>query len=298
MTVPNFIKIFLVVTLVMLVASLPAAPAKAQVANPPHLFYGLLGNLTIDDSFYDGVTPIEVINSTGEVVTLAAVSGAYWTVQVPSTTGPIQIRIGTAVSGVMPVEIGQISGSLVLSLVSPEVSIPKRNVLLSIGTNMIAYSGSSAVSPSAIKEALADPSALETIFYWDGSSQNWLSWRPSAPSFLNDLTSITPNMPLSLMLTKPTTIEMGTPNFGSGTVQLVTGYTTVTFLGDDSTSLSDAMGDIGALSRVEAVFWLNPVTGTYKSYRPGGPVFLNDLVTLNRYDVVFVKCNGETDWSH
>ncbi len=298
MTVPNFIKIFLVVVLVMLVTSLPATSVKAQVANPPHLFYGLLGNLTVDGSFYDGVTPIEVVNSAGEVVTLAAVSGAYWTVQVPSSTGSIQIQVGTAVSEVMAVEVGQISESLILSLVSTEVSNSKRSVSLSIGTNMIAYSGSSAVSPSVIKEALADPSALETIFYWDGSSQNWLSWRPSAPSFLNDLTLITPNMPLSLMLTKPTTIEMDTPEFSSGTVQLVTGYTTVTFLGNDSTSLSDAMGGIGALSHVEAVFWLNPITGTYKSYRPGGPAFLNDLLILNRYDVVFVKCNGETNWSH
>ena len=118
------------------------------------------------------------------------------------------------------------------------------------------------------------------------------------PSFLNDLTVILPNMPLFLVLTKPTTIEMDTPDFSSGTAQVVTGYTAVTFLGSDGTSPSDAMTDIGDSSRIEALFWMDPVTQTYKSYRPDGPGFLNDLVTLNRYDALFVKASGVTSWSH
>lgn len=290
-----------------LVAGLIASPARAQ-GDPPNLFFGPTDDLLVDGAAYDGSTPIEVLDANGAVVGVAAIADGFWSVQVSASVGEIHFRIGDAVSATIAPQIGGISSILVTLVssgtpppiegVTPMLVPATRTLSLSAGTNTVGYSGSSAVDPSVIQDALANPSALDAIFYWNGASQSWQSWRPTAPSFLNDLTSVTPNMSLFLIMTAATTIELEVGGYGGGAWNLVTGFTTVTFLGDDGTSTADALASVARLDSIEALFYLDAATGTFKSYRPSGPAFLNDLLTLNRFDVLFVLANGATSWSY
>ncbi len=298
----------MVALLAALVAGLVAPPAQAQ-GDPPNLFFGAVEDVLVDGAAYDGSTPIEVIDANGALVLVAGISDGFWSAQVPASAGEIRFRIGSAVSAPITPEIGGINSLSALVLVSdgdpppiegetPMLAPATRTAALSAGFNTIGYSGSSAVDPSVIQEALANPSALAAIFYWNGGLQSWQSWRPGVLSILNDLTSVTPRMSLFLSMTVATTIELDAAGYDAGAWDLAAGFTTVTFLGDDGTSTADAADSIARLDYIDALFYLNAETGVFTSFRPGVLPILNDFLTVNRYDVVFVLANQATTWSY
>ena len=148
-----------------------------------------------------------------------------------------------------------------------------------------------------IRDGLANPAALDTIYQWDALSQSWLSWRFTDLAFLNTLTSLGSNQPLFLTLSQSTTYAGPLLAYGAGAWALTAGFTTIAFLGENGTSLETALAQIAFPPAIDVIFRYSNLTQTYQTYRRTGPTFLNDLLTLNRFDVLFVKTSTPTAWA-
>ena len=148
-----------------------------------------------------------------------------------------------------------------------------------------------------IRDGLANPAALDTIYQWDALSQSWLSWRFTDLAFLNTLTSLGSNQPLFLTLSQSTTYAGPLLAYGAGAWALTAGFTTIAFLGENGTSLETALAQIAFPPAIDVIFRYSNLTQTYQTYRRTGPAFLNDLLTLNRFDVLFVKTSTPTAWA-
>ncbi len=290
-------RLLLVALAALALATLFRFDAAAQLPQPPHLFDGNVADITVDGGPYDGVTPIEVIDSASVVVTTATVTEGVWFVQVPPDAGEIRFRIADAVSDPFPVVAGARSGDVVLTLVTPGEQPAERLLFLFPGANALAYTGVGGAVPEAIQAGLDNPAALDTIFQWDGASQSWLSWRPQGPAFLNTLTSLVQTAPLFLILSSPATYMGPLVAHGVGAWSLAPGFTAVTFLGPDGTAVEDALARVANPAAIQVLFRFNNAAGTYAVFRVDGPAFLNDLLTLNRFDVLFVLANAPTTWS-
>lgn len=294
---PSFVRSrrFLALWLLGLAAllAMPQAVGGQGVPDPPHLFFGRVLEITVDGQPYDGTLPIELLDADGNLIGQVSIVDDGWSVPAPGSAGEVRFRIGTAVTSPFTVVPGALT-SVQLSL----TTAIERTVALVAGFNGLAYTGEGPVDPSVIQAGLASPSALVAIFLFDAGLQTWHVWRPAGPAFANSLTEIAQNAPLSLLLSFATTYAGPVAGHAAGFWSLAAGFTAVTFLGQDGTSLADALGLIGLPANVSVVFRFNNGSQTYGVFRPAGPAFANDLLELNRYDVLLVLASAPTIWSY
>lgn len=275
--------------------------------SPPHKFFGSPADIVVDGGPYDAAVPIEVIDANSDVVAVAYMISGFWFVDVPAGSGDVRFRVGTATSDSFPVSAGALTSDVVLTLTSDVVptlesaeqlpaAAARRSVVLYEGTNTLSYTGESGATPQAIRDALANPTALDAIYAWDAAAQSWRSWRPGVASFLNTLTTLAQNAPLVLILNSATVYEGGVLAHGAGAWALASGMTVIAFLGPDGTSVADAGALAISSNSIATIYRFDARTQTYEVYRSAGPVFANTLATLNRFDVLFVDSAATSTW--
>ena len=123
--------------------------------------------------------------------------------------------------------------------------------------------------------------AIAGVFVWDRSVQNWAPWRPGLPASLEGVTQIGQNTAMLLLRDSAVTYESEVLAHDVGTASLDAGFTTVPFLGVESTSVADGIAAITDGDDVSAIFRFNNETGLYDSFRAALPASLNGLQELN-----------------
>ncbi len=291
----------LVAAAALLMAQLPRGPGAlaGEVPADEHLFFGETANITVDGGPLPEGAQLEALDADGRVVATGSISPSHgnWGILVPADGGPIRLRVGAAVSE--PLDPSPPGGATeVTALVLRTRLTATRSVALVAGTNGLTYSGLAALDPGIVQDQLADPGALLALFQWDALVQDWLSWRPNVPTFVNSLTSLAANVPLFLILSRSTLWTGPVDAYGAGAWALRPGFVAMPYLGPDGVSPRLAFGQIGDPLSVEAIYRLNARTQTYDVYRRDGPDIANTLGPLNRFDVLFVQVTSPTEWSY
>lgn len=176
-----------------------------------------------------------------------------------------------------------------------EVREATRVLTLSAGTVGVGYSGDVATDPAGVQAQLSVPAALDTI--WQFREGGWLSFRPSAPAFLNTLSTVDPLAPLLFVLSAPAEWTGPLGVFDARTVSVDGGFTAVTYTGPDGAAPADVLAQFAGTGAVEALFAFDNSTHRWRVFRAGAPAFLNDLTALQRFDVVFVLAASPTTWN-
>ena len=168
--------------------------------------------------------------------------------------------------------------------------VPQRVVTLYGGFNGFTFTGLDGSPPGSILDGLADPSALEAVFAFDASSGTFPVWRPG-PAFLNTLTELDTHTAVFLRLARATTWTGPAPTQVAESVPLRSGFNLVAYLGPDSAAPIDVWGDA-----IDAMFWLDPATQTFASFRADAPPIVNSLRRLPRYGVLWVAASAGAVW--
>ena len=70
------------------------------------------------------------------------------------------------------------------------------------GANFVTYLGGAA----PIDDVLGGIAGVSAAFVFDAESQQWLSWRPQGPAFLNQVSSLDSGTPLFLLMERTGTL--------------------------------------------------------------------------------------------
>jgi hypothetical protein len=171
----------------------------------------------------------------------------------------------------------------------------ERSTALVTGLSALPHGSTAAVAPSEIVAGLGDAGAVESILGLDNGV--WLSYGPSRPSFANTLTTIDPWMPLLLRMTSPTTWDGSYEVPTARTAVLGTGFTYVTYTGDDLANASDVMSQLSNSGGVDALFRFDESTQNWQSFRPTSPAFANSLQSIGQFDAILVLTTQAMSWS-
>ena len=170
-----------------------------------------------------------------------------------------------------------------------------RDIALPRGAVALGFHGANGTPPELLQAQLADPGALEAIFQCkDGV---FLTFRPGGLAILNSLTSIDAHAPLFLALSRSTRWAGTLLFFGDRRVSIASGFTSVTYTGLQPTTPEALLAQFANPERVSAIFVFDNALGGYRTFRTTGPSFLNDVETINPYDMMFVLTERATSWS-
>lgn len=268
-----------------LLAALPAV-VSAQPP-PPHLFAGQNADVTVDGSPWDG-SLVEVVNASGVVVATVVRAGDSWTAFVPSTSGTVRFRLGTATSQAFVVSAGNLTQ---IALVLVEGG-PGRTVTLVSGFNFIVWTGATMSVDDALA-AVANSSRVTAIFSYDASRQAWDTNRPGGLAILQNFTELVSGQAYFFLVTGTVTWEMPVDGSFGGTETIAVGFTAIVWTGPDGTpqDVLDAIADAGD---VVVMFRYNAQTQGYDSFRPGALAILQSIDAISQYDVLFIQASSST----
>ena len=147
--------------------------------------------------------------------------------------GEFRFRVGAAVSEPFTVTPGGLTLDVALTLVSAAQQA-ERDALLTSGFNFVTYTGPGGATPADILAQISDPSAVSVINQFNRATQRWLSYRPTAPPFLNDAIVIAQNSVIGITVEADVvwTMPLAPIDAAGGTLTyaLATGFTAVPWL--------------------------------------------------------------------
>ena len=155
----------------------------------PHLFIGspLLENSGV---LIDGAPAAEnrvviATNQSGVEVGRDAIDAAgAWAIAVRTfATTAVTLSVLGAIGDVGPLAVEQGGQTTVALAVSSPAVPPTRDVALAAGWNLVGWTGATAVDDAIA--AITDN--VDILFRWDAVAQQFVSFRPTAPPFLNSL---------------------------------------------------------------------------------------------------------------
>ena len=285
----------LLALLVIGLAGLPGRTAQAQLALPPHTFFGQIANVTVDGAPYDGVTPLEVVIADGTVVAVADLQSPNWVVDVLDGFGNVVFRVGSAVSDSYPAPGGALTEIAQLSLATPST----QPLTLLAGANLITWQGPETAATD-FAETLPDD-VLVSIFQFnnpvDGQPGIFSRFAPTAPAFLNTLRTLSPLQGYLFTVTENVTVNIELVDLTLVSVEPVSvepefaSYTP--WLGA-TTSPEGVLAAFSTPTAVRALFTWDATSQTFRRWGPDAPAFLNTLETVNQFDVLLIRLDGET----
>ena len=232
--------------------------------------------------------------------TLDALPGnAVYALLVPAGGGPFNAAV-TASSGTEEALGVSLSPGTPVYLGSDAPSLPPPGLdgpLFELGYNLTpGWSLVGWLGNTPVEEASADIlDSFDSIFTWDPSADEFLSYRPSAPAFLNTLDEISQGDAVFIFVTEPSGTFWPQPDFAAPrTVALADGFNLVLWTGPSGTPIEDAIESI--IDQVNAVFAWDRVTQSFLTFRPGAPAFLNTATTIDFGEGVWVDMSAPATW--
>ena len=190
-----------VIGLVGLTALLGTEIAQGQGGSDdiPHQFFGSVdsGSAALLDGGQaaDGLS-VTAWNAADAQVGSAVIQNGTWLIDVsPQAATTARFRIGTSTFSGTHVVVSEGFTEVALDVRSqpgtdppPPPPTEPQSLRLVAGFNEIVWSGSA----NLVAPALASISGqYAAVFQWNNESQSWRTFRPDAPSFLNDLVRLT-----------------------------------------------------------------------------------------------------------
>lgn len=184
------------VTLMALFALLGTKIAQGQGGSDdiPHQFFGSAdsGSVALLDGQQaaDGLL-VTAWNAAENQVGSAVIQNGTWLIDIsPQSASVVRFKIGTSNFSDTHVVVSEGFTEVALDLQSQPGTDPPppppgpQSLGLFAGFNEIVWVGST----DPVATALASISGqYASVFHWDNGSQSWISFRPDAPVFLNDL---------------------------------------------------------------------------------------------------------------
>ena len=275
---------------VTLFALLPAVTSAQSL--PPRQFWGSNDTVTIGGEPWDGST-IVVINEAGDVIATVERESTAWSVEISNDVVSFRFRASNGgVSEVYSPDEGAIREDFTLMIGSPPGEVPTRAVALEEDFNFIVWTGHT----TAIDDALAgfpDRSELTAIWEFDTGSQEWKSFRPGRPAFINTIADLQAGTAYYLRVGAAMTWDMPTTGDLAGTRTIANGFTAIGWVGPDATP-QDVLDAIADPVAVTAFFRFNASLQEYESYRPGRPASSKGIRSIQPFDVLFISATSAT----
>ena len=266
--------------------------AQGPPPPPPHAFVGSAADATVDGDPLEPGTLLEAVDADGNVIATATWrDDGLWSIEVPA--GEFRFRVGAAVSEPFTVAPGEFTpGLFTLDVALTLVSAAEREASLTSGFNFVTYTGPGGATPADILAQISDPSAVTVINQFDRATQQWLSYRPTAPPFLNDAIVIAQNSVIGISVAADVvwTMPLAPIDAAGGTLTyaLATGFTAVPWL-ESSPGDAKTIFQRTPPGSVSAIYRFNNVVKQWDIARPGSLAFLNTLQAANQYDALFIQ---------
>ena len=289
--------LFVLITPPVALVLLLSATGSAQ-APLPHLFLGspLLdgAGVLIDGAPAPAHRVVIAANAAGAEVGRDAIDGeGSWAIAVsPVDATAIRLSVlgADGASPLLTVEVGG-QTTIALSVTTPAVA-PTRAVPLAGGWNLVGWTGATAVGDAIMPIA----EQVDTLFGWDASAQQFRSFSPSAPPFLNSLETLQFGDGVWIRVENPGGVTWTQPAVVvTRAVPLSAGWNLVLWTGPDGTYVVDAVEEIA--DGLAALFTWDAAAQRFLSYSPVVPAFLNTALVLNSGDGVWIRLAGAATWN-
>ncbi len=269
--------------LIALLAALALAPALLLAQGPvPAQFFGPVSGVTVDGAPLGGADVIEAIDAQGMVVGTAEISAGSWIVRVPGTSGPVRLRVGNAVSEVIPVTAGDSQFMATLVLTTPS-SPASTDIGVEPGWNQIAW-----VGPETPVAAAFNTAIISRVSTWDATARRYISFDAALPAALNELQSLRPGDGLWVFATRSAELQVpvSASAWQARSVPLKVGFNLVGFTGPDESSVAEIFG---ALAYLVKVYHWDDDAHMMRAYDPALPPALSNLASIDFGDAVWVQ---------
>lgn len=282
-------------TALLLGGVLLSATGSAQTPRP-HLF---IGSPLLESSgvLIDGVPAAEnrVVIATNqsdvEVGRDAIDAAGAWAIAVStSDAATVALSVLGAIGDVGPLAVEQGGQTTVALAVSSPAVPPTRDVALADGWNLVGWTGATAVDDAIA--AITDN--VDILFRWDAVAQQFLSFSPTAPPFLNSLDELDFGDGLWVRTTAAGVAWTQPAILVTRAVPLLEGWNLVLWTGPDDAFVIDAVEPF--IDRLEALFTWDASSQQFRSYSPNAPTFLNTATLLQTGDGVWLRMSGAATW--
>lgn len=148
------------------------------------------------------------------------------------------------------------------------------SVELARGFTAVGYMGPAGGSVADFAQSLG--AGVVAIFRFNAGAQQFESYRTDGPAFLNSLTTVNPGDALLVQSPRRYPAELTNGGTLPSSVRRERGANFATYHGP-AASIADVLGGIAGLS---AAFVFDAPTQPWRSWRPQGPGFLNQVTDL------------------
>lgn len=168
------------------------------------------------------------------------------------------------------------------------------SLTLQQGGNNIVYQGDELPVAAALNDAT---SAVAAVWAFDARTQQWLSWNPTLPAFLQGFASLEPGRAYWVEATRTaawTILTDGAVGTGTtGSVALLPGFNNVAYDGP-SQPVVDALGDVAAV--VTAIWAFDAASQAWLLWSPALPEFVQGFTTLEPVQAYWFVSTAITTW--
>ena len=185
-------------------------------------------------------------------------------------------------------------------------AVPARTIDLQPGFSTLGWTGGTR-SPETIFGLLAD--SIEGVWAWDDATQQFLTWRPEAPVFLNSLREIVFGMGLWILVGEtPIQFDIpGRPIEVFPAINLTGGFNLVTWTRIEcdwevdpcrAPSLFRAADEFARLGEgLNGAWFWDAASVSFLTFFPNAPAVLNNFNTLAFGDVFWVSVAADVEWA-
>ena len=168
-------------------------------------------------------------------------------------------------------------------------TFPSTTTALQHGFNLIGWTGPP-IDPAILAQCVG--AALDAIFAWDADTEQFRTYRPGAPAFLNDLDVIESGAGIWVLADwSGASLDIPTLPLPDG-VSLRPGLNLVAWSGLDGIAVADAIASAkGSIASVSA---FDAAARQFRSFSPAAPAVVNTLGQLTSAQGLWVQATSAT----
>ena len=169
------------------------------------------------------------------------------------------------------------------------LGFPLTAVTLQPGWNLVGWMGEAAVANATA--SIVGP--FQSLFTYDAALQDFRSFRPESPVFLNTLETLAFGDGVWIFVEQETDWFQPAP-WWARSIDLLAGFNLITWTGPNNTPIDEALAGLG--SALIAAFSYDAAAQTFLSFGPDRPDFLNSAEILNYGDGVWLELDSPATW--
>ncbi len=173
---------------------------------------------------------------------------------------------------------------------SQEIETSQRAVPLTIGWNLVAWTGDG----SSPLESVADAPGISRLLTYDADGQGFRSFGRTLPPAINSLETVSGGAGLWAYADRP--LSWVQPITGDPqSLMLKPGFNLAAWTGPNATPVDAALSDLG--EALEVAFVWDPSQGRFLTYSPSLPAALNSLTALDFGTGIWLRMSEGAFWA-